>query len=77
MLNSLQGKVVQTIESDRNDNEWLLESVLKETVIMDSKRINRGPFKLKLGAITLFPFFKHVFSFQIFLLDDLQRLVCG
>jgi hypothetical protein len=37
----------------------------------------RGPLKLKIGELPLFPFVDFQFSVQLFLLDNKEQLVCG
>ncbi len=70
------GKILEGLDSE--NREKVSKTSLQSAKIMtEIKTTKRGPFKLKLGNLSAFPFVQHSFSVQIFLLDNFQQLVCG
>jgi hypothetical protein len=70
------GKILEGLDSD-NREKVSKSSVQSAKIMTEIKTTKRGPFKLKLGNLSAFPFVQHSFSIQLFLLDNFQQLVCG
>ncbi len=70
------GKILQALEKDEKQ-EFVKISKSSVKIMTENKSAKRGPFKLKLGTISLYPFVQHSFTVQVFLLDNFQQLVCG